>query len=56
MFPRLYSANRRTLEQLALHTVCACYYYDLADCIVEMSDEELEAIIATDGVDCANCG
>ena len=55
MFPRIYSAHRRTLEQLALHAVCSCEYYDLADCIVEMSDEELESIIANDGVDCAGC-
>lgn len=55
MVPKLYSANRRTLEQLALETICACFYDDLADCIVEMSDEELETIVANDGIDCPNC-
>ena len=55
MFPRLYSTHRRTLEQLARHAVCACYYYELADCIDEINDEELESIIASDGVDCAGC-
>lgn len=56
MFPKLSSANRRTIEQLALQAICACYYYDFADCIDEMSDEELETIIANEGVDCLDCG
>jgi len=47
--------DREVLEHLALEQVCACLYYDLADCIDESSDEELIAIV--DGTSrCDVCG
>lgn len=38
--------DRETLEQQALQAVSAELYYDLADNIDEVSDEDLKAIIA----------
>ena len=55
MFPVHYTARRKELEDRALSLICACWYYDLADCMSEMSDDELEDIIANDGVDCPDC-
>jgi hypothetical protein len=37
--------RRVILERAALQMVCACLYYDLADCIDEASDQELTDII-----------
>lgn len=36
--------NRETLEALALEAVSAELYYELLDCISEISDNELEHI------------
>ena len=55
MLPAQYTAYRKELEQRALFCICACYYYDLADCISEMSDDELQDIIDNDGIDCIDC-
>jgi redox-regulated HSP33 family molecular chaperone len=48
---RLY---RQMLEQQALKQVCACLYYDLADCLNETSDQELIDII-NHHYDCDSC-
>lgn len=37
--------NRETLETLALEAVSAELYYELLDCISEISDNELEQLI-----------
>jgi hypothetical protein len=37
--------DRETLEVLALDSVCACRYYDLADYLTETPNGELLAII-----------
>ena len=55
MFPALYSAYRKELEQRALFCICPCYYYDLADTIDSMTDAELEEIVAHNGIDCDLC-
>ncbi len=54
MNPKLYMTERENLEKGALDTVCACWYYDLADSIGSTSDEELQAIVAS-GVPCDSC-
>ena len=41
--------DREDLEELALRTVSATNYYDLADNIDATSDNDLYAIIAADG-------
>lgn len=41
--------NRETLEQVALETVSATHYYDLADNIQETSTPDLYDLIACDG-------
>lgn len=41
----LHTPERGLLERAALLAICACHYYELADCLGEMSDSELEAII-----------
>lgn len=50
-----YTVERQELERLALAAVCACYYYDLADAIDGMDNEELEHIIAGSHNTCASC-
>lgn len=52
---RIPSAERVELEKTALETICACWYYDFADNINAMSDDEVLEIIRNDGVDCQNC-
>ena len=47
--------RRVILERVALQIVCACLYYDLADCIDEASDQELIDIINRN-YDCELCG
>ena len=47
--------RRVILERVALQIVCACLYYDLADCIDEASDQELIDIINRN-YDCEICG
>ena len=37
--------DRETLELLALESVCACRYYDLADCLGAKTNGELMDII-----------
>jgi hypothetical protein len=37
--------DRETLEEAALLAVCACCYYDLADCLEETTNSELLDII-----------
>jgi hypothetical protein len=37
--------DREVFEQIALERICACQYYDLADCIEETTDDELSSII-----------
>lgn len=41
--------NREDLEHIALETVSAELYYDLADTIDSVGDDELRAIIACNG-------
>lgn len=41
--------EREVLEQIALFTVSAENYYDLADNINEMSDEDLSELIKCNG-------
>lgn len=41
--------DRETLEQLALETVSAENYYDMADTIDSLTDNELQAIIDCNG-------
>lgn len=36
---------REELEELAIESVCACFYYELRDTIEEMSEEDLVKII-----------
>ena len=38
---KMYSHEREKLEKAALEVICSCYYYDLADNIDSMSDDEL---------------
>jgi len=46
--------DRESLEMLALESICACRYYDLADYLDITTNAELLAII--DGEDrCPNC-
>jgi hypothetical protein len=46
--------DRESLEMLALESVCACRYYDLADYLDITTNAELLSII--DGEDrCHNC-
>ena len=47
--------RRVVIEKVALQTICACQYYDLADCIDETSDQELVDIISRN-YDCPMCG
>ncbi len=46
---------RDRIEKKALAVICACYYYDLADTIDSMTDEEIEIIIFNDGIACDLC-
>jgi len=48
--------RRQELEREALQTICACWYYDFADSIDAMTDDELIEVIANNGVECVNCG
>ena len=50
-----YPRYRATLEKKALEAVCACQYYDLADCMDATSDKELIDIINYN-YDCELCG
>jgi len=50
-----YPLDRELFEAIALQRVCACQYYDLADCIGETSDQELIYII-NQNYDCPMCG
>ena len=48
--------ERDSLEQLALQAVCAFQYYDLADCMNETTDYELQNIINGDyPCNCEEC-
>jgi redox-regulated HSP33 family molecular chaperone len=47
--------DRETLEAEALKEICPCLYYDLADGIDSMTDDELRAIIEH-RVKCDVCG
>lgn len=49
-----YQARAR-LEKAALMTICACYYYDLADAIDSITDEELERLISDTALECKMC-
>ena len=54
--PKMNSHEREKLEKTALGVICPCYYYDLADNIDSMSDDELQEIIASDSSDkCTDC-
>ncbi len=46
---------RLALEKDALLAVCACQYYDLADCVDSTCDQELTDII-NQNYDCELCG
>jgi hypothetical protein len=50
-----YLLDREQLEQLALQRVCACQYYDLADCLDATPSWELINIIKHN-YDCSMCG
>jgi len=52
---RVVTPQRVTLEKAALYAVCACQYYDLADCMDATSDQELVEII-NHNYDCPMCG
>ena len=52
---RDYSEYRVSLEKQALLNICSCLYYDLADSIDAVSDQELVDYIA-DRYDCDMCG
>jgi redox-regulated HSP33 family molecular chaperone len=54
MILKLYTEEREQLEKAALDRVCACLYYDLADCIDAMSDDEVKDIIEN-GAPCDIC-
>lgn len=49
------SVEREALEKKALEVICACNYYDLADNVDSMSNEELQEIITNNGVECDTC-
>lgn len=46
--------DREILEEAALQAVCACLYYDLADCLGETPNGELLDIIEGRNR-CGNC-
>ena len=50
-----YSHYRVGLEKLALLQICSCLYYDLADSIDAVSDQELVDYTAN-RYDCDMCG
>ena len=50
-----YSHYRERLEKQALLNICSCLYYDLADSIDAVSDQELVDFVA-DRYDCDMCG
>ena len=52
---RDYSNYRVRLEKQALLNICSCLYYDLADSIDAVSDQELVDFVA-DRYDCDMCG
>jgi len=52
---RDYSEYRVRLEKQALMQICSCLYYDLADNIDAVSDQELIDYIV-DRYDCDMCG
>ena len=52
---RDYSNYRVRLEEQALMQICSCLYYDLADSIDAVSDQDLVDYIA-DRYDCDMCG
>jgi hypothetical protein len=47
--------KREDLEKQALEEVCACLYYDLADTVGEVNDDELWGII-NHTTKCEHCG
>lgn len=49
------TVDRLILERAALMKVCACEYYDLADCLDGLSDDELEEIFYEERP-CSVCG
>ena len=51
---RGYSEYRVRLEKKALLNICSCLYYDLADSIDAVSDQELVDFVA-DRYDCDMC-
>lgn len=38
--------NRQQLEEKAQQAICTCFHYDLANSMPDLSDEELQQIIA----------
>ena len=53
---KMNSHEREKLEKAALGVICACYYYNLADNIDSMSDDELRELIDSDSPDeCSDC-
>lgn len=46
--------DREVLEEAALQAVCACRYYDLADCLSETTNGELLGVIEKRNY-CLNC-
>jgi hypothetical protein len=52
---RVITPQRVMLEKAALLAVCACQYYDLADCMDATSDQELVDIVSQN-YDCPMCG
>ncbi len=49
------SHERIMLENKALASICACYYYDLADNINTITDQELVCLITSLNKQCENC-
>lgn len=45
--------DRETLEKIALEAICTCWYYDLADTIDALSDNDLYEIVERDK--CPDC-
>lgn len=47
--------ERELLETAALLAICPCLYYDLADCIGEMPDDDLVEIVNGKYSVCGGC-
>lgn len=48
--------ERELLETAALLAICPCLYYDLADCLNEMPDDDLIDIVNGKYNSCDGCG